>query len=59
MASDCDLYGGDCKIVDADGVVYDAILRENGTIDQGWWVYQVRGLGLARIKHVAGVPAEG
>jgi hypothetical protein len=34
-----DLYAGRCKIVDADGIVYDGILGEDGTVDEGWFVY--------------------
>jgi hypothetical protein len=34
-----DLYAGRCKIVDADGVVYDGILGEDGTVDEGWFGY--------------------
>lgn len=39
IESDSCLYGGRGKIVDADGVVYDGILLEDGTVDEGWFVY--------------------
>ena len=38
-ADDKDLYGGHGKIVDAQGVVYDGILCEGGTVDEGWFGY--------------------
>jgi hypothetical protein len=34
-----DMYAGRCKIVDADGAVYDGILRDDGSVDEGWFVY--------------------
>jgi hypothetical protein len=34
-----DCYGGECKIVDAEGIVYDGILQDNGTVDEGWFVF--------------------
>jgi hypothetical protein len=38
-ADDKDLYGGHGKIIDAEGVVYDGILYEGGTVDEGWFEY--------------------
>jgi hypothetical protein len=38
-ADEKDLYGGRGKIVDAEGVVYDGILCEGGTVDEGWFEY--------------------
>src|SRR5215469_13525242 len=38
-ADEKDLYCGHGKIVDAEGVVYDGILCEGGTVDEGWFEY--------------------
>jgi hypothetical protein len=34
-----DLYRGGGKIFDAEGVAYDGILHEDGTVDEGWFTY--------------------